>query len=301
MKSVRNTFTILAVLLVLLFASLHLLSTGIQRKAAHGQQGFTRADRVVLALYAPIDRAVAWPFRKTRGAWDRYVALVGVKRENVLLRAEVDRLRSEAVKTEELRHEAEQLREYVGYDERTGHPVALAHVVGRSYLPEVHTELIDRGSESGVAPGMVAATPRGLVGYVTGVTRGLARVRRIDDPLSAVNAVVQRSRAAGVVKGSADGVCRLFYVRWTDDVKPGDLGVTSGQGLFPAGITVGYVAKIERSDKEYVEEMILKTAVDLDRADLVTLLPGTAQGTQPPMAEEFQPPTPGEAAAEGKP
>ena len=166
MNSVRKTFALLAVLLVLVFASLHLLSVGIQRRGARGE-GFTRADRIVLAAYAPAARALSWPFRGVRRAWDGYVALAGQKSENALLRAEVDRLRAEAIQAQEARHEAEQLREYVGWGERTGRPLMMAHVVGRSYLPEVHTVLIDRGSEAGAAPGMIAATTRGLVGYVT--------------------------------------------------------------------------------------------------------------------------------------
>jgi rod shape-determining protein MreC len=293
MRSVRKTFTLLAVLIVLLFVSLHLLSVGVRRKVERGQE-FAASDRVILAIYAPVERVLSWPFRQVRRGWDGYVALVGLKRENAALRAEVDRLRADQVKTEELRREAMQLREIVGYTDRTGAPIAVARVAGQSFLPEIHTILVDRGAESGVEPGTIAVTPKGLVGYVTGAARGIARVRLITDPLSAVNAVVQRSRANGVVKGSAGGVCRLHYVRWTDDVKPGDLVLSSGQGVFPPGITIGYVARIERSDKEYVEEMIVKTAVDFDRLDLVTLLPGTPRATQPPLAEEFAPVAPGD-------
>jgi rod shape-determining protein MreC len=201
------------------------------------------------------------------------------------------------VETEELRQEAARLREYVGYAERTRTPVALARIVLRSYVPEVHTALIDRGSESGVAPGMIAVTPRGLVGYVTGATRSLSRVRLITDPLSAVNAVVQRSRATGVVKGSAEGVCRLHYVKWTDDVKPGDLVLSSGQGVFPPGVLIGYIARIERSDKEYVEEMVLRLAVDLDRLESVSLLPAVPLATEEPPGDEFRAPEPGEEPA----
>ena len=174
MKRIRKTYRILLVVLLLSFASLHLLSSAVERKSARGQE-FTAIDRAVLAVHHPVQSAAAWPFRKVRGLWRRYAALTGLAEQNRRLEREIENLRGQLVEIEELRHEVRELREMLDYADSRGQPVAVARVTGRSFLPEVHTILIDQGSSQGVARDSVAATPAGLLGHVTGTARSVSR------------------------------------------------------------------------------------------------------------------------------
>ena len=102
----------------------------------------------------------------------------------------------------------------------------------------------------------------------------------LTDNDSGVAAIVQRSRAAGVVQGTRDGGCQMNYLRRDVDVKAGDRVVTSGlDGIFPKGIMIGEIvdlalehrdlllsARVEPSVRlaELEEVLVVEPAVELE-------------------------------------
>ena len=65
----------------------------------------------------------------------------------------------------------------------------------------------------------------------------------ITDPKSAVSAMVQESRAEGVVAGNYDGALNMEFVGQGAAVKEGDFVMTSGVGGgYPEGIVIGRVS-----------------------------------------------------------
>jgi rod shape-determining protein MreC len=135
---------------------------------------------------------------------------------------------------------------------------------------------------------MPVITDEGLVGVVVGTTPRAAKVLLTIDLQSRVDAYVQRTRARGTLRGTSRQTCEFEYVLRDDDVREGDLLLTSGLGdLFPKGLVVGRVTKVERQPYGLFQRAEVKTAVDLQRLEEVFVL---LQQPELPAEEAFSEP-----------
>src|SRR5262249_2957308 len=139
---------------------------------------------------------------------------------------------------------------------------------------------VNLGERSGVSRQNPVIVPEGLVGRGVQVRTGASVGQLINDPASPVGAMVQPTRPHGPVEGEAPGPARFqFMAREGAGVAPGDLVVTSGLGnLFPKGLPVGRVVKIEDKGSALFHFAVLTLTVDLARVEDVLLL--TGQTTQ---------------------
>ena len=122
-----------------------------------------------------------------------------------------------------------------------------ARIVGSSTDAWSRTVTIDKGSLDGLAINMPVTDSSGVIGQIIEVAPNSAVVRLITDEASGVSAMVQSTRAQGILQGQPDGTLRLEYVSVDADVKEGDIIVTSGiGGIYPKGLPLGTVASVER-------------------------------------------------------
>ncbi|MBI2711381.1 MAG: rod shape-determining protein MreC, partial [Bdellovibrio sp.] len=104
-------------------------------------------------------------------------------------------------------------------------------------------------------------------------TQNTSDVVTILDLLSAVDAIVERSRARGIVEGLTDDVCQLRYALRTDDIQPGDVLISSGLGgIFPKGVTVGTVSKVNRKPYGITQEVEVRPSVDFSKLEEVLVV-----------------------------
>ena len=108
---------------------------------------------------------------------------------------------------------------------------------------------IDKGSDDGIKEDMNVIAGGGLVGIVTDVGANYATVRSIIDDSSRVSAMAQQSGDSCIVAGDLqlfkEGRLKLSYMEKDDDIKDGDMIVTSNiSGKFLPGILVGYATDI---------------------------------------------------------
>ncbi|MCK4785120.1 MAG: rod shape-determining protein MreC, partial [Desulfobacteraceae bacterium] len=90
---------------------------------------------------------------------------------------------------------------------------------------------------------------------------------------SAVDCLVQRSRARGIVKGLSTEICKLDYVVKSSDVAVGDLIVTSGLGgVFPKGISVGQVSNIKGIYGGLFKDIEIGPTVDFSKLEEVLVI-----------------------------
>jgi rod shape-determining protein MreC len=243
-------------------------------------------DEAVLRVSAPLESAVSWVVEGVGGVWSRYVALVGVERENRELRAENDKLREELARASRRAFDAEALEELVELKKRTPADTLAARVIAASTSPffRVVRIRIDRG-EHEVAPDMPVVTSAGLVGRIKHVYGAHADVVLLSDPDSAVDVVISSTGGRGVLKGLGRDdsyACKIEWLERSGDpggkgaVHVGDKVVTSGLGgAFPAGITVGTVSAVRTNDYKMFQAVEVEPAVELShlRAVMVLLAP----------------------------
>jgi len=187
--------------------------------------------------------------------WNHYFALVGAEKENENLRMKVASLEGEIIKLSEVEKENERLQELLSYEKSFSHKSLTAKVIANDPRAEFKNITINKGHDHGVRPLMPVIGPKGLVGRVATVGSKASRVLLVTDPNSAVDVLVQRSRARGVVVGMAVRTAlrpsyyltRIEYLRRISDVADGDVVVTSGfDRVFPSGIPVGSVTDIKK-------------------------------------------------------
>lgn len=235
-------------------------------------------DRSVLTISAPIQVAAASSARWFSGVWEDYVYLVDVKEENDRLRAENARLAEENRRLSAEALENRRLRSLLQLRERIGGELIGAQVIGRdvSRFFRVTRVRLDRGERDHVRPGMPVITSEGLVGQVRRAWGRYSDVLLTVDRTSAIDVVVQRTGARGMLRGTGEDdryLAHIQYLRREDDIRVGDLVHTSGLGQrFPASILVGRVTRIVRRDFGLYQEAEITPAVNFSSLDEVLVL-----------------------------
>jgi rod shape-determining protein MreC len=242
--------------------------------------GTGRAGELMAIVLTPVQSLLVRVHRGALGFWANYVDWKVVRREVVSLRGENEHLRVQALQAGETREENTRLRRLLVLRDRLPLATVAGEVIGREAGGWVRSLTVNRGRGDGIAQQTPVIMPEGLVGRVVQVHRGAAVIQLLNDPASTVGAVVQRTRTAGLVEGDAGGAVRFkFMARDGASVAPGDLVVTSGLGtLFPKGLPVGRVVKIEDKGSALFHFAVLAPAVDFSRVEEVLLV--TGQTTQ---------------------
>jgi rod shape-determining protein MreC len=105
------------------------------------------------------------------------------------------------------------------------------------------------------------------------VSKHYSKVMLITDRNSAVDALVQRTRARGVIKGESTDRCRLDYVLRKNDVRIGDTIVSSGlDGVYPKGLRIGQVSEVIEHDGDIFHEIIITPFVDFEKLEEVLVV-----------------------------
>jgi rod shape-determining protein MreC len=210
--------------------------------------------------------------------WRTYVALIAVKRENEQLQRRVVELERQSVRLAEVEQTDKRLGELLNFRSNLAGDAQAAQIIGRDPLPWFGTVTINKGDSDGVHKGMAVLSSFGVIGQTMMTSPHAARVLLITDHNSGVDALVQRSRARGIVEGGLDGNCIMKYVKRGEDVEVGDRIVTSGlDGIFPKGILVGTVTKVTRGNRGLLQVAEVKPTVPLDRVEEVLIVSAGAQ------------------------
>jgi len=219
--------------------SLVLVAAGVLLSAREG-------GRPLALVGAPAQTVTRGVVEGLGSALNHYVLLAGARQEADGLRQEVADLKRELLAVAEIAQENRRLKTLLDFKDATDLPMLPARVVGRSALAWFRTAVLDRGEADGVRIDCPVVTAAGVVGRVFQVSATSSRVLMLTDTSSAVDALVQRSRAPVVVEGRLGNRCRILYLARADDARPGDRVVTSGLGdVFPKGLLIGQIARVE--------------------------------------------------------
>jgi len=228
---------------------------------------------LVLEIFSPLQGAVTWIQDGIGDVWHGYLSLISVRRQNELLRARVDSLEADLVRLAEVEHSNQRLRDLLSFRSQLEGKVLGARIIARDPLPWFRTLTVDLGEKDGIRPGMAVLAPRGVVGRVTQVSRSAARVLLLTDHNSGIEAIVQRSRARGIVQGTQEHGCRMNYLARDVDVVAGDRIVTSGlDGIFPKGIIIGEIADVSLEHRGLLRSGAVIPSVDLDALEEVLIV-----------------------------
>jgi rod shape-determining protein MreC len=257
-----------------------LISAQVQSKA-----GVPVLEAVTFGAFSRVQGGVASVIHGVRNVWGNYAALRGVRGENDALRRQVADLEVRLQQQRALAARAVQLEALLNLRSSTSLPLLAAEVIAGNPNPGMRTQTIKRGSSDGVQADMAVVAPKGIVGRIVGQPAAHAAVvQLLIDRNAAAGAIVERSRAGGMVVGSEqDPPLGMELVSNLVDIKGGDTVVASGvDGIYPRGFVIGQVEKAERGSGLYYT-VTVRPSVDFSSLQevLVVLVPAGPARPEP--------------------
>ncbi|MFO0726949.1 MAG: rod shape-determining protein MreC [Myxococcota bacterium] len=249
-------------------------------------------DRLILFASAPIERFLSNMVVSVAGAWSSYVDVRGAREENISLRRQLLTARWQQASTEGLVSENARLRTALELAEKNPKLELLAaSVTALSASPSDQVVRIDRGLGQGVRRGMAVIGAAGLVGRIQRVGYNYAEVQLITDEKSSLDVAIGRTRVRGRLKGAGlwpQVSLRVLHVLRTEDVRTGDWVLTSGlAGVYPRGVPVGTVSKVDASPDGQELAVEVLPAVDFTRIEEVQVVVGPPPTEEPKATPEI--------------
>ena len=201
--------------------------------------------------------------------------LGGLRDENDELRTENEQLKDEVARLREGQVQLQELQKLLQVKQSyPDEEFIAANVLAKDPSSLKEAVAIDRGKRDGLREGMVVVTEgHSLVGVVTRVLDSYSWVTLITDPNSAVSAIVQESRAQGVVTGSYSRKLSIEFVAQGAAVKDGDVVITSAMGgFYPAGLVIGKVTAVGGTAQDLFKKVTIEPLASLAHLETVLVL-----------------------------
>jgi rod shape-determining protein MreC len=279
-KQVRRRRAVLALLIV---GSFVLLSV------TYGQ-GSGGLQRGVSTIFSPIQSVLDGALKPARDLVNWFDETFDARGENSRLHGELEEARKQAVGAQAALSENAELRKLLELDRSgaipSGYDKVTGRVIARSPTEWSADVTIDVGSDDGVEVDDPVVNGDGLVGQVTAVTGGSARVTLIADHSSGVSAKIVPSGVQGVMKPTLGDPSDLVldFLDSEKVVGKGQKVVTSGwrwEGIgsgYPPNLPIGEVVEASLVEQEAQRQVHVKPFADLRDLDLVQVLTGGSRG-----------------------
>jgi rod shape-determining protein MreC len=181
-----------------------------------------------------------------------------LQHELEVLKKERDSLVAQTVELKSLLHYSDEVKELLTFKEQYAYDDAvLVQVLVRNMSDQAQFFLVDGGENKGIEKNMVAVYSNGLIGKVEEVYPHYSKVVLITDRLCKVAATCVETNTCGIYEGCNDEhFGSLNRVSHLDELKEGDLVISSGQGLvFPRGFALGTIKKYTQDGLTYHVEL----------------------------------------------
>jgi rod shape-determining protein MreC len=255
-------YTLLIFIILLLLFALVLMS--LRAKQRKGVEFF---DALLMEICSPFQKDVF---------------LVNLEKENRMLKQKIAELQEENHRMKEMKLANERLRQLLQFREKDSPSMIGAEVIGQDPSSWFKSVTINKGERDGVKKGMAVISPAGVIGQILKTAPHYATVLLLTDYNSAVDSIVQRTRAKTIVEGKGENRCQLKYLRRAEEVAVGDVVVTSGLGgNFPKGLMVGEIKKVDKKGHGVFQYAELVPSVDLTQLEEVFVIIEPLPSSQP--------------------
>jgi len=233
----------------------------------------------------PLTRLITGPFIGTQ-TWfsSRYLAIqkylntprevTQLTQDNADLKAEISRLQQQIIELQQQTVDLQVLSALLGF--ASSHPdnqYLSALVIGRDISPFLHYVIINRGSDDGLRRGLPVVSQEGLVGRISAVTAGAARVQLITDSNISLTVNLKTSGVTAILNGSITGEINLSQIPQEANVQPGELVLTSGLGgYYPANIPIGQVTSVRQRPFELFKSGSVQPVTEFAQLEILLVI-----------------------------
>ena len=261
-------YTLLIFIILLLLFALVLMS--LRAKQREGVEFF---DALLMEICSPFQKASTLVIKTVQGTFQQYIFLVNLEKENRALKKKIAELQEENHRIKEMKLANERLRQLLQFREKNSPSMIGAEVIGQDPSSWFKSITIDKGERDGVKKGMAVVSPAGVIGQVLKSAPHYATVLLITDYNSAIDSIVQRTRAKAIVEGKGENRCRLKYLLRAEEAAVGDVVVTSGLGgNFPKGLMVGEIKKVDKKGHGVFQYAELVPSADMTQLEEVFVI-----------------------------
>ncbi|TFG90246.1 MAG: rod shape-determining protein MreC [Syntrophobacterales bacterium] len=241
------------------------------------KMGFFR--KIVLEAVVPLEGAINAAVSSIGRGWEKYILLVGREQEIKRLEETIAPLTRELNDCREASLECVRLRKLMEMKDTITFPTVAARVVGRNRLTVFRTVLIDKGTVDGVEIGFPVVAAHGVAGRIIEVSWNVSKMLLLVDYNSNIDALVQRNRCQGVLRGRDRAGCELKYVQHSEEIMVGDVVISSGlAGVFPKGLLLGTVAEVDKTELDLFQRITVRPSVDVTRLEEVLIIVKKGEG-----------------------
>lgn len=255
-----------------------LLSLYILTVSARGQLNNEPVGAVLMWLLRPLQIAAQGTSGWLIGIQENYLTLSGFKLENERLRKRIQTLEVERQKLLEAEATHSKLQQLLDFRAQLPAKALTASIIADSASSWFQGCVLDKGSADGVHKDMAVVTPLGVVGKVVSTSTRSAKVILLTDANSGIDVLIQRTRSRGIVSGSLESDLVLKYMKRSEDIQVGDRLITSGlDGVFPKGLMVGTVTKVNKQNLGLFQFVEVLPAVQPSRVEEVLVVASGAE------------------------
>jgi rod shape-determining protein MreC len=212
--------------------------------------------------------------RKTSNVFKTVKDIRKLAQINQMLEIDNRKLIVENSRLKEVENENKILRSQLAFSQdRPAFNLTAAQVIGRDPSNFLQYMTIDKGENNGLRKNMMVISQGYLVGKISEINKTSAKVFLITNPSSIVNAMVQESRATGIVKGALGYDLTIEAISQDAKVKTGDLVITSGLGgTYPKGLIIGKIEQVEEKQSAVFKKARITPLIDFTSLEVIFVI-----------------------------
>ena len=256
----NKTFNILLVVLCLILVIIGKLDLVAYRNVSSFLTDF----------FAPISSFINKPAKELEIVIEDVKSATQLRKENLLLKHEIKRLKNIEKKSEIQESELIELKKVLNSIPRENNFLITGRVLNLSGGTFAKTMLIDAGKKDGIEKGQPVISSDGLVGSIISVGPNSSRVLLLIDINSMIPIFLTQTGWPAIVQGQNGYLLKVKFLSSEANPINNEIIETSGHGgRFPPGINVGRMVKISPSS------YFVKLSADPQRLRFVSVISGS--------------------------
>ncbi len=222
---------------------------------------------IFVGISTPIVETISFPVNSTIDILTDFKDLVKAKKENILLKTELQKMRAYYIATLNTHQENKDLKQALNFVKDKSTNYRVAQVIGWSHQLFNNNVIIDAGTNRGIREGNMVVGNIGVIGRIEHVEEKKSRLILINDSTSRIPVMISNARVRGILAGNNSNLMEIIYTSKGKEIEVGDMVYTSGDGdTLPPGLFIGRIKKVENN-------LILVSMVeDITNLNFVTII-----------------------------
>lgn len=236
---------------------------------------FLYVENAFSKLVMPIQSGITYLKQKLTGNDNYFATMDYLKQENNALKQKNEKLEEALRNLEIIQAENLTLKEYLNLTEQyKSYKSTPAYIINKDISNYSSIFIINAGANSGIKENMTVIAAEGLVGHIISVTENTAKVQTLVDSSNVVSATLESSKDNVICRGTLKGnELRTTYISPNTVLIEGEKLYTSGMGgIYPKGIYIGTIKKINETKNITDRSFITEAAVDFENLETVLVI-----------------------------